>query len=113
MTTPTNLDLLRRLRDVTARASVLELADLDRQIKTLEQARPAARSTTQGSNEHERSLLRLLQEAGTPLPPRELAQRLGVEATTVSRWLTAAKRRGFVERLPGARYRVAKEVPPL
>jgi hypothetical protein len=30
-----------------------------------------------------------------------------------ARWLAAAHRRGFVERVGGARYGVAKEVPPL
>jgi hypothetical protein len=31
----------------------------------------------------------------------------------VSRWLAAAKRQGYVERVDGARYQVRKEVPQL
>jgi len=58
-------------------------------------------------------MLRVMQAAGTPLPPREVAQRLGSAPKTVSRWLAAARRRGFVERVGGARYRVVEEVPPL
>lgn len=71
-------------------------------------------STAQGADrEHEREMLRVMQAAGTPLPPREVAQRLGAEPKTVSRWLVAARRRGFVERVGGGRYRVVAEVPSL
>jgi DNA-binding IclR family transcriptional regulator len=58
-------------------------------------------------------MLRVMQAAGAPLPPREIAQRLGQPPKTVSRWLAAAHRRGFVERAGGARYRVVAEVPAL
>jgi predicted Rossmann fold nucleotide-binding protein DprA/Smf involved in DNA uptake len=108
-----NLDVLRRLRDAVARASELELADLDRQIKTLERARPVSHATQLAGREHEREMLRVMQAAGAPLPPREIAQRLESDPKTVSRWLATAKRRGFVERVDGARYQVRKEVPML
>ena len=113
MATPSNLDVLRRLRDAVARASELELADLDRQIKALERARPVSHATQLAGREHEREMLRVMQAAGAPLPPREIAQRLDAVPKTVSRWLAAAKRRGFVERVDGARYQVRKEVPLL
>jgi DNA-binding MarR family transcriptional regulator len=54
-----------------------------------------------------------MQQAGEPLPPRELARRLESDPRTVSRWLAAAKRQGYVERVAGAKYQVRKEVPPL
>jgi predicted Rossmann fold nucleotide-binding protein DprA/Smf involved in DNA uptake len=54
-----------------------------------------------------------MQAAKEPLPPRENAHRLETDARTVSRWLAAAKRQGYVERVEGARYRVVKEVPQL
>jgi predicted Rossmann fold nucleotide-binding protein DprA/Smf involved in DNA uptake len=108
-----NLDVLRRLRDAVARARELELADLDRQIKALERARPVSHATQLAGYEHERALLRVMQAAGTPLPPREIASRLDAVPKTVCRWLAAAKRRGYVERVDGARYAVTKEVPPL
>lgn len=113
MANPSNFDVLCRLRDAVARASELELADLDRQIKALKCARPVSHVTQLAGREHERALLRVMQAAGTPLPPREIAQRLDAAPKTVSRWLAAAKRRGYVERVDGARYQVAKEVPPL
>jgi DNA-binding MarR family transcriptional regulator len=113
MATSSNFELLCRLRDVVARAYELELADLDRQIKTLERARLVPRAARLAGREHERELLRVMQAAGAPLPPREIASRLDTSPQTVSRWLAAAKRRGFVERVGGARYQVRKEVPPL
>jgi DNA-binding IclR family transcriptional regulator len=76
-------------------------------------ARPVSHATQVAGREHERALLRTMQAAGTPLPPREIAQRLGATPKTVSRWLAAAKRRGYVERVDGARYQVRKEVPQL
>jgi predicted Rossmann fold nucleotide-binding protein DprA/Smf involved in DNA uptake len=112
MVTTSNLELLHRLRDAIHRTSELELADLDRQIRALERVRPVSRTQRDG-REHERTLLRAMQAAATPLPPREIAQRLGHPPKTVCRWLAAAKRRGFVERVDGARYRVREEVPPL
>jgi DNA-binding IclR family transcriptional regulator len=54
-----------------------------------------------------------MQQAGEPLPPRELARRLESDPRTVSRWLATAKRQGYVERVAGAKYQVRKEVPPL
>jgi len=113
MATSSNLEVLRRLRDAVARAYELELADLDRQIKALERAKPVFHATQLAGREQERALLRAMQQAKEPLPPREIAQRLDTTPKTVSRWLAAARRRGFVERVDGARYQVRKEVPPL
>jgi predicted Rossmann fold nucleotide-binding protein DprA/Smf involved in DNA uptake len=113
MAQTSNLELLRRLRDAVARAQELELADLDRQIRTLERARPVSHAAQLAGREHTQRLLRVMQQAQEPLPPRELAQRLESDPRTVSRWLVAAKRQGYVERVAGARYQVRKEVPPL
>lgn len=115
-----NLELLRQLRDAVRRAAdavrrahELELADLDRQIQALERSKPVSHTTQLAGHEHERALLRVMQAAGTPLPPREIAQRLEAAPKTVCRWLAAAKRRGYVERVDRARYQVRKEVPML
>ncbi len=113
MSTSSNLELLRRLRDAVARAYALELADLDRQIKALERDRPISHETRLAGREHTHRLLKVMQQAKEPLPPREIAQRLETDPRTVSRWLAAAKRQGYVERVEGARYQVRKEVPPL
>jgi predicted Rossmann fold nucleotide-binding protein DprA/Smf involved in DNA uptake len=107
--------LLHKHRETYRRLVELELADLDRQVAALDRDRPKS-SAAQGAGanrEHERAMLRVMQAAGTPLPPREIAQRLGAAPKTVSRWLAAAHRRGFVERAGGARYRVVAEVPTL
>jgi DNA-binding transcriptional ArsR family regulator len=113
MTTASNLEILHRLRDAVRRASELELADLDRQIRALERAKPIPHAQQGADREHERALLHAMQVAGTPLPPREIAQRLNTTPRTVSRWLVAARRHGYVERVDRARYQVAKEVPPM
>ena len=112
MATTSNLELLHQLRDAVRRASDLELADLDRQIRALERAKPVSHAQHAG-REHEQALLRAMQAAGTPLPPREIARRLNATPRAASRWLVAARRRGLVERVDGARYRVVKEVPLL
>ena len=112
-----NLELLRRLRETLVRAHDLELADLDRRIKELSRARPVSHETRLAGREHTREhthrLLRSMQQAGESLPPRELARRLESDPRTVSRWLAAAKRQGYVERVAGAKYQVRKEVPTL
>jgi predicted Rossmann fold nucleotide-binding protein DprA/Smf involved in DNA uptake len=113
MATTSNLELLRRLRDSVNRAYELELADLDRQIKLLERAKPGSHTSRLAGREHTHALLKVMQQAKEPLPPREIAQRLESDARTVSRWLAAAKRQGYVERVDGARYQVRKEVPTL
>ena len=115
MSTPL-LTLLQKHRETYLRLVELETAELDRQI---ERAKPRFSTTSapttagRADREHEREMLRVMQQAGTPLPPREIAQRLGTRPKTVSRWLAAAHRRGFVERVGSARYAVAKEVPTL
>jgi predicted Rossmann fold nucleotide-binding protein DprA/Smf involved in DNA uptake len=113
MAPTSNLSLLRKLLEQCDRLHALEHADLDRQIKALERSRPVCHAPQNAGPEHERAMLRVMQAAGTPLPPREIASRLDTSPQTVSRWLAAARRRGFVERLAGARYQVRTEVPPL
>jgi len=113
MATTSNLELLRRLRAAIARACELELADLDRQIKAQERAKPVTHTSQLAGREHTSAMLKVMQQAKEPLPPREIAQRLEADSKAVSRWLAAAKHQGFVERVDGARYQVRKEVPPL
>jgi predicted Rossmann fold nucleotide-binding protein DprA/Smf involved in DNA uptake len=113
MAQTSNLELLRRLRDAVNRAYELELADLDRQIKALERTKPVSHASQLAGREHTNRMLKVMQQAKEPLLPREIANRLDSDPKTVSRWLAAAKRQGFVERVDGARYQVRKEVPPL
>lgn len=113
MAQASTLELLRRLRETIVRSHELELADLDRQIKMLERTRPVSHETRLVGREHTHRLLKVMQQAREPLPPREIAQLLETDPRTVSRWLAVAKRQGYVERVDGARYRVRKEVPSL
>ncbi len=113
MAQTSNLDLLRRTRDAVARAAELELADLDRRIKEAARARPLSHKTQLAGREHTNAMLKAMQAAKEPLPPREIARRLDSDARTVSRWLAAAKKQGYVERVDGAKYQVRKEVPQL
>lgn len=113
MAQTSNLELLCRLRDAVSRAHELERADLDRQIKALERSRPVTHATRIAGHEHTKTMLRVMQQAKEPLPPREIALRLETDPKTVSRWLAAARRQGYVERIDGARYQVRKEVPTL
>ena len=115
MTKTPTLELLRQLREAVVRAHELKLADLDRRIKELERARPAsqARQRTGRGHEHQHALLKAMQQAPEPLPPREIARRLDTTPKTASRWLAAARRRGYVERVGDGRYAVVREVPQL
>jgi predicted Rossmann fold nucleotide-binding protein DprA/Smf involved in DNA uptake len=107
------LATLRKQIDLCDRLYALERADLDRQIKALERSKPMPPATRQDSRDNELRMLKVMQAAKESLPPREIASRLGETPHKVSQWLAAAKKRGFVERVDGARYRVVKEVPSL
>jgi hypothetical protein len=110
--------LLRRYRDVHRRYVELErdLADLDRQI--LASGRPGARARRRAAeptpvSDELRAVLRVLQAAEAPLPPREVASRLDITPKTASRRIARALHLGYVERAGQARYRVADAVPSL
>lgn len=113
MATSSNLELLRRLLAQCDRIHELERADLVRRIKDVERTKPVSHKTQLAGREHTNAMLKAMQAAKEPLPPREIARRLDSDPRTVSRWLAAAKKRGYVERVDGARYQVRKEVPTL
>lgn len=109
--------LLRKYRDAHRQYVELErvLADLDRQIVAAGRPLKPHRRRTEsvGATDELRAVLRVLQAAEAPLPPREIASRLGVETVIVSRRLARARRLGYVEQTGKARYRVATAVPSL
>ena len=113
MAQASNLEILRRLRDAVTRVYELELADLNRRIKESERAKPLSHTSQLAGREHTEAMLKVMQAAKEPLPPREIARRLDSDARTVSRWLAAAKKKGWVDRVDGAKYQVRKEVPTL
>jgi chromatin segregation and condensation protein Rec8/ScpA/Scc1 (kleisin family) len=109
--------LLRKYKETHRRYVELEheLADLNRQILATDRPATKRRRPAQplAAIDEVRALLRVLREAEAPLPPREIASRLGVETVVVSRRLARARRLGYVEPAGRARYRVADAVPSL
>ena len=96
-----------------------ELADLDRQIivgarttrpTRKKRARQAAPASHGERYDYLLPLLRILRDATEPLPPREIASRLGVTPTVASRRLARALKLGYVTRAGNARYRVTDSV---
>jgi len=73
--------------------------------------RPAR--TTAQTVEVVRDTVRILREAGEPLPRCEVASRLGVKPWVAGYRLDKAVELRFVEKLDGGRYRVTDVVPEL
>lgn len=73
--------------------------------------RPAR--TTAQTVEVVRDTVRVLREAGTPLPRREIAARLGIQPWAATYRLDKAVELKFVEKLGGGLYRVTDVVPEL
>jgi hypothetical protein len=72
-------------------------------------ARPA--QTTASAVEVVRDAVRVLREAGEPLPRREVAARLGLKPWVAGYRLDKAVELRFAEKLDGGRYRVTNVVP--
>jgi hypothetical protein len=109
--------LLRKFREKYRAFVELEheLADLDQQIVALGRPAKKRRSsrTAVADGDHYaylRPLLRVLRDAEQPLPPREVAARLGIKPVVASRYLAKALALGYVERAGNARYRVTDSV---
>ena len=79
--------------------------------KTPGPGRPAR--TTAQMVEVVRDTVRVLREAGTPLPRREVACRLGIQPWAATYRLDKAVELKLVERLGGGLYRVTDVVPEL
>lgn len=60
-----------------------------------------------------RATVKTLQDAGEPLPPSEIATRLGMPPAAVAYRLKKALAAKFVEKAAGGRYRAAAEIPAL
>lgn len=90
-----------------------ELAELRRQIlnagKSESKRRP--RATKQEIVEVIRETVKVLREAGEPLPRREIAARLGITPWAVHYRLQKAIRLKFVEKVGMGRYRMTSVVP--
>jgi hypothetical protein len=82
----------------------------ERSKKTSGPGRPAR--TRAQTIEVVRDVVRVLREAGTPLPRREVAARLGIQPWAASYRLDRAVELRFVEKIGGL-YRVTDVVPAL
>jgi len=117
--------LLRKYKEIYRRLveTEHELADLDRRIvaassspSTTPKRRRAPRVPQLGESgvsDAILAMLRVMRDSKEPLPPREIAARLGIKPVVASQRLTRAVKLGYVERAGNARYRVAEEVPSL
>lgn len=92
-----------------------EIAEVESEIFTLNGTprQRRQRATPAEADELVKLMIMALQEAGEPLPPAEIAARLGVEPTQIAHRLRQAVATGFVEKAGNGRYRVAPEVPTL
>jgi hypothetical protein len=81
-----------------------------RSVQTPRPGRPAR--TTAPTVEVVRDTVRVLREAGTPLPRREVATRLGIQPWAATYRLDKAVELRFVEKIGGL-YRVTDVVPAL
>ena len=82
-----------------------------RSAKTSGPGRPAR--TTAQTVEVVRDTVRVLREAGTPLPRREIAARLGIQPWAATYRLDKAIELKLVEKLGGGLYQVTSVVPAL
>lgn len=82
-----------------------------RSKKTSGPGRPAR--TRAQTVEVVRDVVRVLREAATPLPRREIAARLGIQPWVATYRLDRAVELKFVEKLGGGLYRVTDVVPAL
>jgi hypothetical protein len=112
---PSLAALLRKSKDLTRRLVEIEheLAEIDRQILAAERPRkpPATRAARIQDSDGLRLLVKMLRDAGTPLPRREIASRLGVAPQTATYHLTRAIEMRFVERVGYGLYQVTNVVP--
>jgi hypothetical protein len=82
-----------------------------RSVQTPGPGRPAR--TTAQTVEVVREVVRVLREAATPLPRREIAARLEIQPWAATYRLDKAVELKFVEKLGGGLYRVTDVVPAL
>ena len=125
LSTPTLTSLLKRYEALTREIAAREAERVAvhdqilsaghggtrRGAKTPGPGRPAR--TTAQTVEVVRDTVRVLREAGTPLPRREVAARLGVKPWIAGYRLDKAVELRFAEKLGGGRYQVTSVVPEL
>lgn len=91
-----------------------EIAEVKRQIIATGKSGPSRRRkrvTPAESVEVVRATVKVLRDAGEPLPRREIAARLGLAPHAVYYRVQKAIKAGFVERVSGGRYRATNVVP--
>jgi len=114
----TNLrTLLRKLEDLYQQRADLgiEIAEVERQIvATANEPKPRAkRSTNAEMIDIVRATVKVLHDAGEPLPSSEVAARLGIKPWAAAYRLRKAISMHFVEKVAHGRYRCTDTVPVL
>jgi len=116
-TTSTTPVLLKRYEALTREIVRLEgeRAAVQEQILAAGRAaapkRPRPTQTRAQAAEVVRETVRVLRDAGEPLPRREVAARLGLKPHAAQYRLDKAVELRFAEKLDGGRYRVTNVVP--
>ncbi len=90
-----------------------ELAEARREIVAAGPKPRKKRTTSAEMIELIKPTIKVLRDAGEPLPRREIASRLGIAPVAADYRLRKAVAAGFVEKLSGGRYRVSIDVPAL
>ena len=123
--TPTLTSLLKRYEALTREIAAHEAERVTVHDQILAAGRGGARRgakppgpgrparTTAQTVEVVRDTVRVLREAGEPLPRREVAARLGVKPWVAGYRLDKAVELRFAEKLGGGRYQVTAVVPEL
>jgi hypothetical protein len=112
----TNLStLLKKSRELHRQQIEIEhqIAELDRQMLAAEAPPKARKRGTKEAGDIGdaiRAVVKLLCDATEPLPPREIATRLGIEPGLASQRLHRAVKLGLVERTGNARYRATNDI---
>lgn len=114
--TPHLPTLLKRYEALTRDITRLEgeRADVHAQILAAGRSstrKPRTAQTRAQAVEVVRDAVRVLREAGEPLPRREVAERLGIKPWAAGYRLDKAVEMKFAEKLDGGRYRVSNVMP--
>jgi len=91
-----------------------QIAAIEREIVTAgKPERRRKRKTISEVGDLAMDLLKVLQGADEPLPPREIASRLGIAPAALGYRLRQAVAARFVEKIGFGRYRISSAVPTL
>ena len=101
----------REIAKLESDCAAIKAQILDENSHTGSKSRKKKRSTRSEAIEDIKATVKVLRDANTPLPRREIASRLGIPSHAVSYRLTKAIKMRFVEAVGSGRYRATNIVP--